>query len=272
MKVVIPSAGFGTRNLPVTKVVPKELFPIYDKPAIHYVVEECVKSGIKEIIFVLSEDKLRILDYFGKNDKLENFLRQKGKIDLLKPLQIFDDIKIDYVIQKEQLGLGDAVLQSKEKIEDENFCVALPDDIIVSDKPALYELIETYKKLERKSEITGVVGLFKIPKKELFKYGVVSGKMERKDTILIEKIVEKPAPENAPSNLAIVGRYVFSRKVFTLLEKEPFDESGEIQLAGAIGKAPKIFGKVMSGKWFDVGSKDGFSKAVNFFAKGLDDS
>lgn len=263
MKVVIPSAGLGTRLLPATKAVPKELFPLYDKPAVHLVVEECINSGMDEIIFVLSEDKKIILDYFKKGD-IEKELEEKGKIHLLESLKIFETAKFSYVIQKKPIGLGHAVLCAKDVIGNENFCVVLPDDIFVSEKPALKMLIDVFQR----EKPQGVVALVRTH--DVSKYGIADGSPINSEIILLKKIVEKPPPTEAPSNLAVLGRYIFSPIVFKYLEKEPFDQTGEIQLAGAMDNLcdeEKFLGVILEGVWLDIGSKDGFAKAVKFFSE-----
>jgi len=271
---VIPAAGFGTRLLPATKVISKELFPIYNRPAIHITVSECVKAGIKEIILVLSQRKKDILRYFEKDNELESFLEEKGKKNLLAPLEIFKDLKIDYVIQEKQNGLGDAVLCAREKVGQRNFAVLLPDDIYIpSDgRPAVSILIEKFLEIRQKGEINpkAVLLLRNVPKEKVKNYGVAYIKKRMGSFLIVGGVVEKPEPELAPSRFAIVGRYVFSPEIFDWIQKEKPDEKGEIQLAGAIGNcsySDTVVGVSVKGKWLDIGSPEGYVKANMFFAK-----
>ncbi|GBD03556.1 UTP--glucose-1-phosphate uridylyltransferase [bacterium HR19] len=271
---VIPSAGFGTRVLPASKVISKELFPIYNRPSIHYTVLECVKSGIKKVIFVLSHRKMDILKYFERDEELEKFLSEKGKLHLLSPLEVFKNIEIDYVIQREQRGLGDAILCAKDKVGNENFAVLLPDDIFFpyDGKPAILHLVDKF--LERRPRV-GVVLLQRVKKKEVEKYGIISfSKRAGVDEVIISGVVEKPSVKSAPSNFAVVGRYVFSPEIFRYIEMEEPDERGEIQLAGAIGKASyseisdnSVIGVIVRGKWLDIGSPEGYVRANIFVMK-----
>lgn len=271
---VIPAAGFGTRLLPATKVVSKELLPIYDRPAIHIVVSECVRAGIREIILVLSRRKMDILRYFEKDQELESFLEEKGKRNLLSSLEIFRDIKIDYVIQERQNGLGDAVLCAREKVGQRNFAVLLPDDIYIpSDgRPAISILIDKFLELWRKGEINpkAILLLRNVQKEKVRNYGIAYIKKRLGNLLIVGGIVEKPEPELAPSQFAIVGRYVFSPEIFDWIQKEKPDDKGEIQLAGAIGNcsySDTVLGISVKGKWLDIGNPQGYVKANMFFAK-----
>ena len=270
---VIPAAGFGTRLLPATKVVSKELLPIYDRPAIHIVVSECVRAGIREIILVLSRRKMDILRYFEKDQELESFLEEKGKRNLLSSLEIFRDIKIDYVIQERQNGLGDAVLCAREKVGQRNFAVLLPDDIYIpSDgRPAISILIDKFLELWRKGEINpkAILLLRNVQKEKVRNYGIAYIKKRIGNLLIVGGIVEKPEPELAPSQFAIVGRYVFSPEIFDWIQKEKPDDKGEIQLAGAIGNcsySDTVLGISVKGKWLDIGNPQGYVKANMFFA------
>jgi len=270
---VIPSAGFSTRVLPASKAISKELFPVFDRPSIHYTVLECVKSGIKKVILVLSRRKMDILRYFERDEELEKFLSEKGKLHLLSSLEVFKNIEIDYVIQEEQKGLGDAILCAKDKVRGENFAVLLPDDIFFSydGKPAILHLIDKF--LERRPKV-GVVILQRVKKKDVEKYGIISFSKRVGNVVIISGVVEKPSVESAPSNFAVVGRYVFSPEIFKYIEMEEHDERGEIQLAGAIGKAScsefsgdSVLGVIVRGKWLDIGSPEGYVKANLFVMK-----
>ncbi len=268
---LIPAAGFGTRVLPASKAIPKELFPIYNKPAIHLVIQECLLSGIKEVILVLSRRKLDILKYFDEDRELEDFLKERGKKELLRSLEVFKQIKIDYVIQEKQKGLGDAVLHGESKIGSRPFAVILPDDLFITKEgfSATKELIRIFE--EKKPE-GGIILLKKVPKKDVSKYGVVIPDEIKGKYVWLSGVVEKPEPESAPSQLAVVGRYVFSPKIFEWLKTEPEDKTGEIQLAGAIGRFSSeikraVLGILLPGRWLDIGSPEGYIKAVNFFAR-----
>ncbi len=269
---VIPSAGFGTRVLPASKVVSKELFPLYNKPAIHYVVLECVSAGINQVILVLSKRKMDIIRYFQPDSELENFLKIKNKLHLLNDLSVFKGLEIDYVIQEEQLGLGHAILCAKEKVGQRNFAVLLPDDIYISSGKigVIEKLISVF---EREKPLGGVVLVKKVSKDKISRYGVIKP-VERKgeDMIYFSGVVEKPKPEEAPSRYAVVGRYVFTPKIFDWLESEGYDESGEIQLAGAFGRFSSenknaLLACLVPGKWLDIGSPDGYISAFREIAK-----
>ncbi len=271
---VIPAAGFGTRLLPATKVVSKELFPIYDRPAIHIIVSECVRAGIREIILVLSRRKMDILRYFEKDQELESFLEEKGKTKLLVPLEIFRDIKIDYVIQEKQNGLGDAILCAREKVGRRNFAVLLPDDIYIpSDgRPAISILIDKFLELRQKEQINpkAILLLRNVQKEKVRNYGIAYIRERMGNLLILGGVVEKPEPELAPSRFAIVGRYVFSPEIFDWIQKEKPDEKGEIQLASAIGNcsySETVLGIAVKGKWLDIGNPEGYIKANMFFAK-----
>lgn len=268
---VIPAAGFGTRVLPASKVISKELFPIYNKPAIHYIVLECVRAGIKEVILVLSKRKMDILKYFEPDPELEKFLEVKGKLNLIQELKVFEKIKIDYVIQEEQLGLGHAILCAKDKVKERNFAVLLPDDIYIVDGKigVIEKLIEVFRAEKPEG---GVVLVKKVQRRKVSKYGVIVPTKKRENLIYISGVVEKPEPSEAPSLYAVVGRYVFTPKIFDWIESEKFDKAGEIQLAGAFGRFSKeISGSVIAcqiqGKWLDIGSPDGYITAFKEIAK-----
>lgn len=265
-KAVIPVAGLGTRFLPATKAIPKELLPIIDKPVIQYIVEEAIKSGIKEIIFVVSpEKKALIKKHFSRNEFLENRLRKQGKQNLLEKLESTNNLaKFSFVIQKEPHGDGHAILCAKEKIKNEPFAVLFGDDIIDSKTPALSQLLKIYEKKH-----CSVICLEKIDKKDSKKYGVILPASKKGNVYEIKSLVEKPSPEKAPSNLGIIGKYIVTPACLKILEKAKKGSDGELRLINGFQeliKTQKIFGVCVKGKRFDTGDKDGFIKAIKHFA------
>jgi UTP--glucose-1-phosphate uridylyltransferase len=265
-KAVIPVAGLGTRFLPATKAIPKELLPIIDKPVIQYIVEEAVNSGIKEIIFVVSPEKKSLIKkHFERNEFLEKKLKKQGKKSLLKKLKATNDLaKFSYVIQKEALGDGHAILCAKQKIKNEPFAVLFGDDIIDSKTPALAQLLKVYEK-------TGysTICLEKIPKKDTKKYGIIEPASKKGNTYEIKSLVEKPSPSKAPSNLGIIGKYIVTPECLKALKKAKKGHDGELRLIDGfrnlLGKQ-KIYGIEVKGKRFDTGDKNGFVKAIKHFS------
>ena len=269
-KVVIPAAGLGTRFLPATKAQPKEMLPIVDKPTIQYIVEEAVASGIESIIIITGKSKRAIEDHFDSSVELETELEKKHKTELLKVSQdISNMVNLYYVRQKHPLGLGHAVLCAKDFIGNEPFGVMLGDDIMVSEKPVLKQLIEDYER-----QNATVIGVKQVAHDEVNKYGVIktlsdSGKLHK-----IEDLVEKPPIAEAPSNLAVMGRYVISQSICPMLEKTGEGAGGEIQLTDALRlllTSEQIYGYEFEGKRYDTGDKLGFLKATVDFALARDD-
>ena len=267
-KAVFPVAGLGTRFLPATKAIPKEMLPIIDKPLIEYAVEEAVLAGITEIIFITSQTKRAIEDHFDQNFELEAKLIKSGKNDYLEKInrKIFENIKFTYVRQKSQKGLGDAILQAKHLIQDEAFAVLLADDLILNDPSCTSQLIDLYTQKN-----CTILGLNKVPEKDTNKYGVISSDDvgHESKSFAIKDIVEKPE-NNPPSNLAVVGRYILSTKIFSYLENLPPSVGGEVQLTDAIKlmlKDEKVFGHLYDGLKFDCGSRYGYAMAVTHLAK-----
>ncbi|MFQ6081900.1 MAG: UTP--glucose-1-phosphate uridylyltransferase GalU [Candidatus Aminicenantia bacterium] len=260
-KAIIPAAGFGTRFLPATKCLPKEMLPVVDKPLIQYGVEEIISSEIKNILIITSRGKGVIEDYFDINFELESFLIQKNKEDLVNEIKkVADLINIFYLRQKEALGLGHAVLIGEEFIAGEPFAVLLPDDIIDAEKPCLKQLIEIYSETK-----CSVVALEKVDEEGTRKYGIIKPKQISDRLFQIEDIIEKPGPEKAFSDLAVIGRYVFNPEIFSALKKTRPDKKGEIQLTDAIDilqKAKPVYGLLVEGKRYDAGDKFGFIKAT----------
>ena len=259
-KAVIPVAGYGTRLLPVTKSQPKEMLPIVDKPAVQYVVREAIDSGVESILFVTGRGKRAIEDYFDYAVELELELENKGKFDLLQEVRdIGDMIRIFYVRQKLQRGLGDAIYQAKRFINDSPFAVLLADDIIDSSDPVLRQMIDLYRK--RPGIILAVT---RIPQEEISQWGVIKGKEIGKGTFKVEDMVEKPDPGEAPSDLAIIGRYILTPSIFEAIEKVSPGKGGEIQLTDSIRsllKKEEIYAYEFQGTYYGVGDKIGFLKA-----------
>jgi UTP--glucose-1-phosphate uridylyltransferase len=264
-KAVIPVAGYGTRLLPVTKSQPKEMLPIVDKPAVQYVVREAIDSGVESILFVTGRGKRAIEDYFDYAVELELELENKGKFDLLQEVRdIGDMIRIFYVRQKLQRGLGDAIYQAKRFINDSPFAVLLADDIIDSSDPVLRQMIDLYRK--RPGIILAVT---RIPQEEISQWGVIKGKEIGKGTFKVEDMVEKPDPGEAPSDLAIIGRYILTPSIFEAIEKVSPGKGGEIQLTDSIRSLinkEEIYAYEFQGTYYGVGDKVGFLKANVAFA------
>ena len=261
MKVVIPAAGLGIRFLPATKAQPKEMLPVVDKPAIQYVVEEAVASGMTDIIIITGRGKRAIEDHFDKSYELEHKLRESGNSEALREVQkIASMADIFYIRQKEQLGLGHAILCAKKHIGNEPFAVMLGDDIVVSDRPCIGQLIEVYENMG-----ASVVGVEQVPRARIQRYGVIKGRRVKDDVYKVEDLVEKPSPEEAPSDLAIIGRYVLSPDIFGFLEKIGPGKGGEYQLTDAMRlmcRRKGLFGLKFKGKRFDIGSKADWVKAT----------
>lgn len=259
-KAVIPAAGLGTRMLPFTKSIPKEMLPVGNKPAIHHIVEEIVKTGINDILIITARGKRAIEDYFDENLELELYLREREKLD--KYYNLIKDIEVDvyYIRQKKPLGLGDAIRYAEKHVNDEPFLVCLGDDIIVSDIPASKQIIELYEKFNCQ-----VLGLEIVDWKEVGKYGIIKGSKISDDIYQIVDLIEKPSPERAPSNIAVIGRYVLNPEVFEYIRKVKPDKKGEIQLTDALALMIRdgigIKGKITKGKRYDVGTFEGWLKA-----------
>lgn len=259
-KAVIPAAGFGTRFLPATKSMPKEMLPIIDKPAIHYAVEEAVKAGITDIIFVTGRGKRALEDYFDHSYELEDLLKEKGKVELLKSIEYISDMAdIVYIRQKHALGLGHAVLRAKDFVGNEPFALILPDVFMDPDQDFLGEMVDISER-----EKASVIGVQVVPEAEVEKYGIVVP-AEEGDVFALKGVVEKPKKEEAPSNLSIFGRYILSPEIFDYIEKTEPGAGGEIQITDAIEamiKDQRTLGALYKGDYFDTGDKLGFLKAT----------
>lgn len=268
-KAIIPIAGKGTRFLPATKVIPKELIPIINMPMIYYVVKEAVEAGLDRIIFVTSRGKNTVAELFDRHQELENFLEKKGDEKNLKLLKDISELtKIITVSQKEQLGLGHAILQAEDLIDEgERFAVLLGDDIILNHNPAIKQLMD----ISDHYNAASVIGVMEVAKEEVSKYGIVGGDFVNKDhtTMKMKLMVEKPAPENAPSQLATPGRYILNSDIFKYLNKIPKGRGGEYQLTDAIDlmiKDHPFYAHQFEGDRFDTGQPTGYLDAVVDFA------
>lgn len=266
-KAVIPAAGYGTRFLPVTKALAKEMLPIVDTPAIQYIVEEALQSGIEEFIIIISSNKNSIMDYFDRNLELEGFLKEKGKESDLKLVRdIPSKVNIHFIRQKEQLGLGHAVLCAKTFVGNEPFAVLLGDDVYVGkDEPTLKQMINAYEQVDG-----SIVGTIEVPLEDTKKYGICDLEVgeENKRVQKLKGVVEKPY-DNPPSRLAIGGRYILSPRIFELLETQERGVGNEIQLTDSIKRlmeSEEVYSCKLEGKRYDIGSKIGFIEATIDFA------
>jgi UTP--glucose-1-phosphate uridylyltransferase len=259
-KALVPAGGFGTRMLPATKVVPKELLPIVDKPLIQFIVEELVESGFDELVLVTGRQKGSIEDHFDSLPELEGLLETKGKGELLQTMQALSKmIRIVSVRQPYPLGLGHAVLCAKSILKDEPFAVLLPDDLIVSKRPCIGQLADVFNEFGRP-----VIAVQRVPDDDVMHYGIIRPRTVREGLHEVIDMIEKPTQERAYSNLAIIGRYVLPPEIFTALEETPPGAGGEIQLTDAIKRllpGGAVLGLEYEGRRFDAGNKPGFVKA-----------
>ncbi|NPE27428.1 UTP--glucose-1-phosphate uridylyltransferase GalU [Methanococcoides sp. SA1] len=264
-KAVIPAAGLGTRFLPATKSMPKEMLPIIDKPVIHYVVEEAIASGIDDIIFVTGRSKRAIEDYFDESPELEMHLKEHHKDSLLKMVEdISSMVDIHYIRQKEPRGLGDAIMTAKKHISGDPFAVLLGDDIIVNDVPCTKQLIEVFQKYR-----CSTIAVEEVPREKVSSYGIISGKPIDDSLCILEDIIEKPSVEEAPSNIGAIGRYVFTPEIFDCINETSTGVGGEIQLTDGIrllNEQQKVYAYRFAGQRYDTGDKLGYVKAIVDFA------
>ena len=260
-KAIIPAAGLGTRFLPATKAMPKEMLPIVDKPTIQYIVEEAVASGIEDIIIVTGKGKRAIEDHFDYAPELEKNLEEKGKFDLLDKVKYSTNlVDIHYIRQKEPKGLGHAVWCARNFIGDEPFAVLLGDDIVQNDTPCLKQLINQYEETQ-----SSVIGVQQVPDEETHRYGIIDPESQIGRRYQVNNFVEKPKQGTAPSNLAIMGRYILTPEIFMFLENQKQGAGGEIQLTDAIqqlNQIQRVFAYDFEGKRYDVGEKFGFVKTT----------
>jgi len=259
-KAVIPAAGLGTRFLPATKSQPKEMLPVVDKPAIQYVVEEAVRAGLTDVLIVTGRGKGSIEDHFDRNVELEVFLEQSGKADLLEKIgSVTDMVTIHYVRQREALGLGHAVSLARDHVGAEPFAVLLPDDLLVDESRSLSSMIEIYENLG-----SSAVALLEVDASDISAYGCAEVEPVDDATFRVRGVVEKPHPSEAASNLAVIGRYVFTPEIFEALDRIPPGRGGEIQLTDAIGALldqQDVYGRLVEPPRYDVGDKLGFLRA-----------
>ena len=257
---VFPIAGMGTRFLPITKTISKEMLNILDRPLLDYAVQEAKAAGIETFIFVTNKENTKPVDYFSKNTKLESFLKKKKKIDLLNEIKKLNIKKknMKIIFQDKPSGLADAILRTEKYVKKEDFCVILPDDLIIGSN-CTKELINIYNK--KKST---VIGLMEVDKKEVSSYGIIEGSIFKKNMYKIKNMIEKPKVKNAPSNIAIVGRYILLNDIYKFIKKTKIGSGGELQITDAIflsSKINEVWGYKFSGKRYDCGNKIGFLKA-----------
>ncbi len=251
MKAVIPAAGLGTRFLPVTKAQPKEMLPVFDKPTIQYVVEEAVASGIDDILIITGKGKRSIEDHFDRAFELESFLRENGKKDVLQEVEYISELAdIYYVRQKKQKGLGDAIYCARKHIDGESFAVLLGDTITRSQIPCTQQLMEVHKKYQ-----ASVLAVEEVPSHKIERYGIIQGEEIEDSVYRIEDMVEKPSLREAPSNLAIMGRYVLESEIFDYIGETSPGFGGEIQLTDALRLLNQIYGVIFQGRTYDIGNK-----------------
>lgn len=263
-KVVIPAAGMGTRFLPATKAQPKEMLPIVDKPAIQYIIEEALASGIEEILIITGRNKRAIEDHFDRSIELELLLKEQGKEDLHQLVRNIADIPIHYIRQKEALGLGHAIFSARQFVGNEPFAVMLGDDIVDSAMPCIAQLMEVYEEYGK-----SVLGVQEVPDQAVSSYGIVKPKKIKEKIWLVEELVEKPDIKEKPSNLAILGRYIIQPEIFTFLENAKPGKNGEIQLTDSLlqlAHVQPMYAYEFSGRRYDIGSKVGFLEATVDFA------
>ncbi len=260
-KAVIPAAGFGTRFLPATKAQPKEMLSVVDKPLIQYAVEEAVRAGLKSIGIIIGRGKSSIEDHFDKSPELERFLEDKQKYDFLEEIRRISDLaEFCYIRQKEALGLGHAILTAEDYVGDEPFAVLLPDDIFDCDKPCIRQLIDAFAEFN-----ASVIVLGRTDEEGTKKYGIIKPKQITERVFQVEDLVEKPGPEKAYSDLAVIGRYVFHPAIFGAIKRTEPDSKGEIQITDAIRlllEDQPVYGYLFEGKRYDAGDKWGFIQAT----------
>lgn len=264
-RAVIPAAGLGTRFLPATKATPKEMLPIVDKPTIQYIIEEALASGIEDIIIISGKSKRAIEDHFDRNMELEMSLEASGKFEQLEMVRRISEINLHYIRQKEPRGLGHAILCARRFIGDEPFAVLLGDDVVDSEKPALKQLIDVY---DRRG--FSVLGIQEVAAEKVSSYGIIDGApTEEARTYTVKDMVEKPAQEEAPSRLAVLGRYIITPEIFDILENTPPGRGNEIQLTDALrvlAKQQPMYAYNFEGRRYDVGDKQGFIEATVEYA------
>lgn len=266
-KCIITAAGLGTRFLPFTKSIAKEMLPIIDRPNIEYLIREAKSSGIEEVIIIVSKSKPEIAEYFKRNIGLENILISEGKVKEAKEIkEIAELVKIKFVLQEKPIGLANALYVAKQEVNGEDFALILGDDLIYSDGvPALKQLIDAYEKYD-----SNIIGVQKVDHDKVNKYGIVAPKKEIKGSVFeLSDLIEKPKVEDAPSDYAIIGRYIIKNNLFKYIENLKPGKNNEYQLTDAfkmsLNDDNSIFARVIDGKRFDIGDKKGFVKAIDFY-------
>ena len=269
-KAVIPAAGFGTRFLPATKAVPKEMLPIIDKPTIQYIAEEAIRAGITDLLIIVSRGKDAIVNHFDKAYELESILERDNKQAMLDAVrEVSSKLDVHFIRQQEQKGLGHAVLYAKKFAGNEPFAVMLGDDVVVSEKPCIGQLIEQYEKVG-----ASILGVQKVGMENVSKYGIVSADQISDRLYKMTGMVEKPKREDAPTDMAVLGRYVITPGIFDCLERTPKGAGGEIQLTDALvmlGETEDLYAYYFEGRRYDIGSKQGFLEATVDFALARED-
>lgn len=264
-KAIIPAAGLGTRFLPATKAQPKEMLPIVDKPTIQYIIEEAVEAGIQDIIIVTGRNKRSIEDHFDRSIELELELEKSGKQEMLEMVKDISEMaNIHYIRQKEPRGLGHAILAAQHFIGDEPFAVLLGDDVVISKQPCLGQMLDVFHEYQ-----TSILGVQTVPHEVVNKYGIIAGKQVDERVYKVQDMVEKPSVEEAPSNVAVLGRYIITPEIFPFLETQDAGKGGEIQLTDALKRLAKeqaMYAYDFKGHRYDVGSKIGFLQANVEFA------
>ncbi|NBH13715.1 UTP--glucose-1-phosphate uridylyltransferase [Lachnospiraceae bacterium] len=264
-KAIIPAAGLGTRFLPATKAQPKEMLPIVDKPTIQYIIEEAVEAGIQDIIVVTGRNKRSIEDHFDRSIELELELEKSGKQEVLAMVkEISEKANIHYIRQKEPRGLGHAILAARHFIGEEPFAVLLGDDVVVSKQPCLGQMLDVFREYQ-----TSILGVQTVAPEVVHKYGIIAGKQVDERVYKVNDMVEKPSLEEAPSNVAVLGRYIITPEIFRFLETQDAGKGGEIQLTDALKRLAKeqaMYAYDFKGHRYDVGSKTGFIQANIEFA------
>ena len=262
MKAVIPAAGLGTRFLPATKAQPKEMLPVYDKPTIQYVIEEAVESGVDDILIITGKGKRSIEDHFDRAFELEYILQEKGKFEYLEEVKEITDLAdIHFIRQKKQKGLGDAIHWAKKHVGAEPFVVMLGDTITEAEVPCTKQLIDLYVKYGKSA-----IAVEPVPDEKVERYGIIDGTEVEKNVYKINRLVEKPALKDAPSNLAIMGRYVLTPDIFEHIENTEPGVGGEIQLTDALSQLDSIYGQVFTGESYDIGNRIDWLKTSLKFA------
>jgi len=260
MKIVFPVAGVGTRFLPATKEVPKEMLPVIDKPLIQYAVEEALQSGLDDFIFITAPGKEALERYFAPNRELDAFLEHHGKTHLLDGLQGFFGKSFSYIRQEHALGFGHAIALAEKAVGGEAFAISLPDDLILSRRPVMAQLLEVYEKYK-----SPVIAFMEVPKADIPRYGIAAGTFLEERVFHIETLVEKPALADAPSNYAVIGRYILTPDIFPLLKKEVRGAGSEIQLTDAVVKLMnkrQVLGYFFEGRRFDAGTTLGYIETL----------